>query len=110
MPNLKIHVDETLYPACKAALAAALVRIRAQLCADLDVAPAACQVAVIPVLAMDDLPRVAVEMLILPRPDRTRDRVTEVGKRLQATVSEIVGVPVAVRVAMLNPATYVALK
>lgn len=72
MPNLKIYVDESLYPACRDQLASALGAIRAQLCADLDVAPAACQFAVMPVLAMPDLPRVAVEMFILPRPDRTR--------------------------------------
>lgn len=110
MPNLKIYVDETLYPACRDRLALALVPIRAQLCADLDVPVAACQFAVIPVLAMPDLPRIGVEMQILPRPDRSRDRVTAVCARLRDKLVEVTGTHVAVRASMLDPQTYVALK
>ena len=110
MPNLKIYVDEGLYPTCKDRLASALEPIRTRLCADLDVPPNACQFAVMTVLAMPDLPRVGVEMFILPRPDRTREKITAVCTTLQAMVEAATGTHVAVRAGQLDPATYVALK
>lgn len=110
MPNLKIYVDETLYPGCRDQLVAALMPIRAMLCAELEVPPAACQFAVLPVLALPDLPRVGVEMQILPRPDRTRARVTAICAMLRERVAAATGTHVAVRASMLDPQTYVALK
>jgi hypothetical protein len=73
MPNVKLYVDETLLPGCRAGLIAALPGLRTMLCDALKVDVAACQFAVIPVIAMPDLPRVNVEMHILPHPDRTKD-------------------------------------
>lgn len=110
MPNVKIYVDETLYPECRDAIAAALRPLRALLCQELGVDPPACQFAVMPVMAMADLPRVNVELHILPRPDRTRDRVTEVCTALRQMLTAATGTHVAVRASMLDAATYVALK
>ena len=110
MPNLKIFVDETLYPECRDGLAAAMEPIRAMLCHELKVEVPACQLALMPVLAMADLPRVNAEMQILPRPDRTRDHMISVSRRLQDMLSSVTGTRVAVRVTSLDPATYIALK
>lgn len=110
MPNLKIFVDETLYPDCRTALAQALGPIRDMLCKDLHVDVPACQFAVLAVGAMPDLPRVNVEMAILPRPERTRDVVLAVCGKLRAMVEDVTKTHVAVRVTALDPATYVALK
>ena len=110
MPNLKIYIDESMYPACRDQLASALGPIRAQLCTDLDVRVADCQFAVLPVMAMPDLPRVGVEFLIMPRPDRTREKITEVCITLRAMVEAATGTHVAVRATTLDPVTYVALK
>lgn len=110
MPNLKIFVDETLYPQCRERLAAALEPIRAMLCRELDVDVPACQFALLPVMAMDDLPRANAEMQILPRPERTRDHVVAVGRRLQDMLATATGTRVAVRVLSLDPQAYVALK
>src|SRR5689334_2330987 len=110
MPNLKIFVDETLYPECRDRLAAALGPIRSMLCDELKVEVPACQLALMPVLAMADLPRVNAEMQILPRPERTRDHMVAVSRRLQDMLSSATGAHVAVRVTSLDPQTYIALK
>ncbi|MBC2836885.1 hypothetical protein [Paragemmobacter straminiformis] len=110
MPNLKIFVDDTLYPACRPMLVAALGPIRDMLCADLQVDIPACQFAVMPVAALPDLPRVNVEMAILPRPERTRELILSVCAKLRGMVEEATKTHVAVRVTSLDPATYIALK
>ena len=68
MPNVKIFVDETLYPACRAGLGAALGPMRDYLCAEFRVDVPACQFAVLPVLVMPDLPRVMPVLRGLPVP------------------------------------------
>ncbi len=110
MPNVKIYVDEMLYPSCRDRLPAALGPIRDMLCQDLIVGLPACQIAVIPVLAMPDLPRVNVEMQILPRPERTRAALLAVCDKLRDIVGAATGSHVAVRVTTLDPETYIALK
>lgn len=110
MPNVKIFVDDSLYPALRAPVMATLEPLRDLLCTRFDVDVPACQFAVVPVGAMPDLPRVNVEMAILPRPDRTRMKVTAVSEEVRSILKAATGVHVAVRVVHLDPATYVALK
>jgi hypothetical protein len=110
MPNLKIYVDEVIYPDCRHRFRAALGPILDMLCDDLTVDRPACQIAVIPVLAMPDLPPVNVEMQIKPRPDRTRAVVLSVCAKLRKMVEAVTGTHVAIRVTMLDPETYIALK
>lgn len=110
MPNLKIYVDEAIYPASREALVGTLGDIHRLLCRDLDVPPAACQIAMLPMVALPDLPRIGVELHILPRPDRTRDMLTDLSLRLRDLLFEASGVQAAVRVILLDPQTYVALK
>ena len=110
MPNVKIFVDEALYPACRAPLAAMLGPMRDMLCLALKVDVHACQFAVMPVAVMADLPRVNVEMQILPHADRNRAVILDVCARLRQIVGAATGTHVAVRVSTLDPETYVALK
>lgn len=110
MPNVKIYVDETLYPGCRDRLAAMLGPARDLLCRELAVDVPACQFAVLPVLAMPDLPRVNAELLLLPRPERTRAAVTRIGTTLRDMLAEATGTHAAIRVAFLDPETYIALK
>ena len=110
MPNVKIFVDEVIYPATRTALAEALLPIRAMLCADLNLLPPACQFAVMPVLAMTDLPPVNVELQIMPHPDRTRQVLLAVCAKLRDMVGAATASHVAVRVVTLDAATYIALK
>ncbi|ESW62279.1 MAG: hypothetical protein Q27BPR15_02045 [Rhodobacter sp. CACIA14H1] len=110
MPNVKIFVDETLYPGIRGPLSEALGPIRAMLCQDLAVEVPACQFAVMAVGAMPDLPRVNVEMAILPRPERTRNLILSVCAKLRGMVEDATHTHVAVRVTALDPETYIALK
>lgn len=110
MPNVKIFVDETLLPDCRAALVAALDPLRAMLCTRLNVAAAACQFAVVPVIAMPDQPGVNVEIHLMPHADRRRESLTALAAQVQAQVGAATASPTAVRIATLNPETYVALK
>jgi hypothetical protein len=110
MPNVKIFVDDSLYPAVRVPLVAALGPIRDMLCRELAVDVPACQFAVMAVGGMADLPRVNIEMAILPRPERTRDRILAVCADLRNMVQAATGTHVAVRVTSLDPETYIALK
>jgi len=111
MPNVKLYVDETLWPASKPALVALLPELRVLLCRELDVPPAACQLAIVPVWGMADQPVVNIELMILPRPDRTPEKLRALGGDLRALIGPAVGdALVAVRFASLDPETYVALK
>jgi hypothetical protein len=110
MPNVKIYVGEVIYPSCRDRLQAALAPILDMLCHDLTVDRPACQIAVMPVLAMPDLPPVNVELQIMPRPDRTRAALLAVCAKLREMVGAATGTHVAIRVTTLDPETYIALK
>ncbi len=110
MPNVKIFVDEGLYPSVKGALAEALAPLREMLCRELAVEVPACQFAVMAVGGMADLPLVNVELAILPRPERTRDRLLAICADLRQMIGQATGTHVAVRVTALDPETYIALK
>jgi hypothetical protein len=110
MPNLKIHIEEAVLAPCKPALVAALPALRALLCRELSVDHSACQLAIVPVLGLPDQPPVNLEVMILPRPDRTRDKLLTLAQTIREMLSPLTGAHVAVRIAHLDPATYVALK
>ncbi|WP_284757031.1 hypothetical protein [Agrobacterium sp. fls2-241-TYG-188a] len=110
MPILKIHIDFDRHPKATAAIRGALEPLRATLCRELAVDVSACQISVINIFGLDDQPQVNTEMFLLPRPERTRERITEVCKLIQKTMSETTGLHVAVRSNMLDPQTYVAVK
>lgn len=110
MPNVKIHVDASLLPARETALVAALSPLRALLCGALGVAPAVCQLALLPVIGLPDQPGVNVEVQIMPHPDRSRDRLLTLAAEVQTMMAAAAGCPVAVRITTLNPDGYIALK
>jgi hypothetical protein len=110
MPNVKIYVDEVIYLSCRDRLPAALGRVLDMLCHDLTVDRPACQIAVMPVLAMPDLPPVNVELQIMPHPERTRAALLAVCTKLREMVGAATGTHVAIRVTTLDPETYIALK
>lgn len=110
MPNVKIYIDEACYDAVRPAVLDLLPDLRATLCQGLEVTPAACQFAVLPVLGLPDQPRINAEMHLMPRPSRTRDRLEQVAAGMRDSLSRVSGMTVAVRIALLDAATYVALK
>ena len=110
MPNVKIFVDDSRYPAVRQRISDLLPALRDQLCADLEVERAACQFAVVPVLALPDQPQLNAELHILPRPSRTRARLEAAAGALRDRLAGATGLSVAVRIATLDAQTYVALK
>lgn len=110
MPNVKIYVEHALLERRETALAASLEPLRALLCARLAVPAPACQLAVLGVCGLPDQPAANLEMLILPRPERTREMITALGQEVQVLIGAALETPVAFRAAMLDAQTYVALK
>ncbi|MTE01950.1 hypothetical protein GIY56_16795 [Paracoccus sp. YIM 132242] len=110
MPNVKIYIDEACYQAVRPAVSDLLPDLRVILCEGLEVTPAACQFAVLPVLGLPDQPRINAELHVMPRPSRTRDRLEQVAGRMRDSLSRASGLTVAIRIAQLDAATYVALK
>lgn len=110
MPNVKIHIEEAVLAPCKPALVAALPALRDLLCRELSVDYAACQLAILPVLGLPDQPPVNVELHILPRPDRTREKLLALSQMIREMLAPITAAHVAVRIAHLDATTYVALK
>ncbi|MBP1847581.1 hypothetical protein J2046_005865 [Rhizobium petrolearium] len=110
MPNMKIYVDETLPEASVTSLKSALLPIREMLCVELKVDTSGCQFAVLRVAGLSDQPQVNVELMILPKPDRTQETIRDVCRKLREMVAEASGLRVAVRAAALDPQTYIALK
>lgn len=111
MPNIKIYVNETVYASRSAELKSALLELRDLLCRELGVGPEACQLAMMAVAGLPDQPLVNVELLILPRADRTPDAIRAVAVAVRSQISDATaGAHTAVRVSQLDPDTYVALK
>lgn len=110
MPNVKIFVDQSRLAQVQDGLIALLPEMRRFLCSAFGVDALACQIAVIGVLGLPDQPQINTELHILARPDRTRDAVQTTAHDLRAMLAQATGLHVAVRIAGLDPATYVALK
>ena len=110
MPNMKIYADERMARALIDDPDALLGEIRALLCQALSVPAGACQLAVVPIRGLRDQPSINVELMILPRDDRTRELLTDLAAQVRNRLTDATGLQTAVRIAHLDPQTYVALK
>lgn len=110
MPNAKLYVDHSVWSENQAELHGSLPEFREILCQRLNVAPNACQLALIPVYGLADQPAINIELHIMPHPERTRDLLETLGGDLQAMIGDLADCPCAVRIATLDRQTYVALK
>lgn len=109
MPNAKIYVDQTIWNQ-KEDVVSLLPQLRELFCRDLNVGPGACQLAILPVHGLPDQPQVNVELHILPAPDRSRELLGLLAAAIQKLLASVVAGQIAVRIATLDPQTYVALK
>ncbi|MCB1334824.1 MAG: hypothetical protein KDK26_14540 [Roseivivax sp.] len=110
MPNVKLFIDETLYAARRAEIAAMLPPLRESLCAEMSVPPAACQIAVLAVMGLPGQPSANLEMQYLAKPDRTPAMIAAACAVFRDVVEAALGSRPAVRATPLDPETYVALK
>lgn len=110
MPNVKIYVDEALYQDRKTALTELLPHLREALCRELSVPSAACQLAVMPVLGLQDQPKANFEVQYLGIKSRTPQMIETACMVFQGLLADCLGHVPAVRATPLDPETYVALK
>lgn len=110
MPNLKIFIDESIGTEAKARLHAALPSLRDLLCRELDVGIPLAQFALVPVLGLSDQAQLAVEMQILPKPERTREHLVSVCEAFREALRAAVDVKTAIRVTTVDPANYLVMR
>lgn len=110
MPNLKIYADEGLAARADAALRASLPALQALLVARLQVPLAACQLAILPVITLNENAALNVELQILPAAARDHALLSALAQEIRTLLDPIATGRVAVRISQLDPETYVALK
>lgn len=110
MPNVKLYVDELHYRSVGPGLSALLPELRDMLCTTLSVGHSACQIAVISVLGLPDQPPINAELHVLPRMERTPALLRQMALDLRSHLNKATGLAVAVRIASLDPETYITLK
>ncbi|NEX46644.1 hypothetical protein [Pseudotabrizicola algicola] len=110
MPNVKLYIDQSQYGAVGPQVEALLPDLREMLCTALSVGHAACQIAVIPVAGLHDQPQINAELHVLPRAERTPALLRQMALDLRTRLNAATGLEVAVRIASLDPETYITLK
>ena len=110
MPNTKIYLDSAHWALASDTLRRELPDLCLLICDALDVDRSACHLTLISVEAPVGQPPINVELAILPRADRTQESLRAVAGRLRDRIADVSGLSAAVRIATLDPQTYVALK
>jgi hypothetical protein len=110
MPNLKIFVDESLGAEASERLHAALPSLRELMCRQLGVDIPLAQFVLVPVLGLGDQAQLAVEMQILPKPDRTREHLVSTCEALRDALRAVADVKTAIRVTTVDPANYLVMR
>ncbi|WP_066553492.1 hypothetical protein [Croceicoccus bisphenolivorans] len=110
MPNMKIFADQAMGTETIKALHAALPAMRALLCDRLAVPLDLAQLAIVPVSGLADQAQFAVEMQILPKPERTRESIVAACEELRMVLRGIADVKVAVRVTTVDPVNYLVMR
>lgn len=106
MPNLKIFADQALGVETTAALRARLPALRTLVCKQLNVPIPLAQLAIVTVFGMGDQAQMAVEMQILPKAERTAEKIEETCSLVRSMLQEIANVAVAFRVTIVDPQAY----
>jgi hypothetical protein len=110
MPNLKIFTDESIGTEARGRLHAALPSLRDLLCRELQVDIPLAQFVLVPVLGIDDQAQLAVEMQILPKPERTREHLIATCNALREALRAVADVKIAIRVTTVDPGTYLVIR
>ncbi len=110
MPNAKIYLDNAHLDAAFGKLNDGLPGLCELLCEMLAVDRSACHLVLIGVAAPVGQPPINVELLLLPSAERTQQSLRTVAGRLRERIADVTGLRAAVRIAMPDPQTYVALK
>lgn len=107
MPNVKLFVDERVMAGIGDRLDPILTELRAFLVRAFGVTEAACHIVVLGVTSLATQTPVNIELAILQRPDRPRDRIESSCTDLQALALRLFGVAVAIRCTVMDPEAYI---
>jgi len=110
LPLLKIYVDEAVGTEPQAKLVEALPALRELLCRELKVDASLCQFSIVSIRGLRDQARVSVEIQLLPKPERARDALISVCGQVREFLLNVSQERAAIRVSMLDPVTYIALR
>ncbi|CAN7658130.1 hypothetical protein [Pararhizobium sp. LjRoot238] len=110
MPNIKIYLDQGLPEDTQLCVRENLTPLREIVCRMLKVENSACQFAIVPAYVMADQSAVNIEIAILPKPERTRPMLSALAEEIQLLMANVIEGRVAVRLSILDPATYISLK
>jgi len=110
LPLLKIYVDENVGAEPRAKLSAALPALRELLCRELKVDASLCQFSIITVQGLRDQAQLSIEMQLLPKPERDREALLPVCDQVRQALLDVTQERAAVRVSMLDPETYIAVR
>jgi hypothetical protein len=110
LPNAKIYLDHFVWVQHAEGIAALLPQLRDLLCSALNVGSDACQIVALEAYGLPDQPQINFELHILPAPDRTRDLLISLAEAIRRLLETVTVAKIAVRIATLDPKTYVALK
>lgn len=110
MANVKIFMDHALVVQKDAVIDGLLAEVRSLVSTRLQVAESACQLAVVAVRGLPDQPAVNVEIHLLPKADRTTEKLRSVCEAIRDLVATATAARTAIRCALLDGETYIALK
>lgn len=110
MPLMSMQVDHGLWSERGAALEAMLPEVRTMLCAELAVPVEACHFTIWPVHGLGDQPKATIDLRVLEKPERTVEQVRRAMDRLRTMMSAAAQTSVSVRVMMMEPARYFAMR
>ncbi len=105
MPNLKVYLDQN--DQSWGLDETVLTRLRGALVDGLKVPTSACQLAVVPIQGLPGQPPANIELSVLSKPDRTPERLAELGQTLQDIVANAGPSRVAFRCTVMDRASYV---
>jgi len=109
VPNLKVHVNRDAWNVHENSITNKLPVLRELVCMGLKADISACQIAVIPFGGIDGQAEVAIEVDYLPKPERTREMVSQVCMQIKTLMIDATGCRVAVRATAVNPETYIVI-
>lgn len=85
-----------------------LAPLREIICSLLKVEKSACQFVIVPAYVMAGQAVVNVEIAILPKPERTRPMLSALAEKVQLLMANVIEGRIAVRLSILDPATYIS--
>ncbi|QDC10616.1 hypothetical protein FHY55_15850 [Oceanicola sp. D3] len=110
MPNVKVHVTETVLKDKRAALVAMLPDLRETIMAAFSAPQSVCHLTILPCIGLEDQADILVDVHYLAMPDRTAELASAAGDTIRQLFIDATGQRPDVRLVSLAAEDYVALR